>query len=191
MTISQGRNSPINLKQEFKNIQLTGISNTKLITYNPDLDNYILRTDGITPKVSFIGDYTMSGRILLLPIVGHGKANITMLGLRTEHELIGEPVKKKGEVYIRFKTYNIKLIPKRVHLHFENLFNGDKVLGEAMNRFMNENWELIFNELKGGYEDTLSYVFKEVTNKLFTKVPMDTIFPGEEIREAAAEVATE
>ncbi|XP_059622686.1 protein takeout-like [Phlebotomus argentipes] len=176
LTIQQGKNSPINLKQDFKNIQLSGISETRLTKYNPDLNNYILRCDGLTPRVDFVGDYTMDGRILLLPITGKGKANITMVGLKTVHELIGEPIKKKGEVYIRFKEYNIKLLPKRVYLNFENLFNGDKVLGENMNRFMNENWELIFNELKGGYEDTFSYVFKDVTNKIFTKVPMNKIF---------------
>lgn len=176
LTIQQGKNSPINLKQDFKNIHLSGISETRLTKYNPDLNNYILRCDGLTPRVDFVGDYTMDGRILLLPITGKGKANITMVGLKTVHELIGEPIKKKGEVYIRFKEYHIKLLPKRVYLHFENLFNGDKVLGENMNRFMNENWELIFNELKGGYEDTFSYVFKDVTNKIFTKVPMNKIF---------------
>lgn len=177
LTIQQGRNSPISLTQDFKNIMLTGISETKLVTYKPNLDRYILRTEGITPRVNLAGDYTMTGRILLLPIVGHGKANITMVNLKTVHELIGEPIKKNGQVYIRFKEYNIKLIPARVYLNFENLFNGDRLLGNQMNRFMNDNWELIFNELKGGYEETLSYVFKEVTNKLFTKVPMDTIFP--------------
>lgn len=188
LTIQQGRNSPISLKQEFKNIALTGISETKLVTYKPNLDKYILRTEGITPRVNLGGDYIMTGRILLLPIVGNGKANITMINLRTIHELIGEPRKKNGQVYIHFKEYNIKLVPARVHLHFENLFNGDRLLGNQMNRFMNDNWELIFNELKGGYEETLSYVFKEVTNKLFSKVPMDQIFPREEPKEAIDEV---
>lgn len=190
LTIQQGRNSPISLTQDFKNIMLTGISETKLVTYKPNLDRYILRTEGITPRVNLAGDYTMTGRILLLPIVGHGKANITMVNLKTVHELIGEPIKKNGKVYIRFKEYNIKLIPARVYLNFENLFNGDRLLGNQMNRFMNDNWELIFNELKGGYEETLSYVFKEVTNKLFTKVPMDTIFPKKEVTKEPEVVVT-
>lgn len=159
LTIHQGRNSPISLKQEFKNILLTGISETKLVTYKPDLDRYILRTEGITPRVNLAGDYVMTGRILLLPIVGNGRANITMVDLKTVHELIGEPLEKNGEMFIRFKEYNIKLIPGRVYLHFENLFNGDRLLGNQMNRFMNENWELIFNELKGGYEETLRLIF--------------------------------
>lgn len=186
LTISQGKNSPVSLQQEFKNILLTGISDTKLVTYKPNLDKYILRTDGITPRVNLAGDYTMTGRILLLPIIGNGRANITMVNLKTVHELIGEPVKKNGETYIHFKEYNIKLIPGRVHLNFENL---DRFLGTQMNRFMNDNWELIFNELKGGYEETLSYVFKDVTNKLFSKVPMSTIFPTS--RNATAEESVE
>ena len=126
--------------------------------------------------MEFVGDYVMDGRILLLPITGQGKSNVTLVDLTTRHELTGEPVVKDGETYMRIKKYKVKFEPKLVKLYFENLFNGDKRLGDAMNSFMNDNWEIIFQELKGAYEDTFGYVFKEITNKLFTKVPMNRIF---------------
>lgn len=35
-------------------------------------------TDSFTPTLGFLADYVMSGRILLLPIQGKGKCNVTM-----------------------------------------------------------------------------------------------------------------
>lgn len=46
--------------------------------YRADLKHYRLRTDSHTPKMEFIADYVMKGRILVLPIQGKGIANITM-----------------------------------------------------------------------------------------------------------------
>lgn len=43
-----------------------------------DLKHMRLRTDSRTPKMEFIADYVMRGRILVLPIQGKGVANITM-----------------------------------------------------------------------------------------------------------------
>lgn len=141
-----------------------------------DLEHYRITCEAITPVMEFLGDYTMDGRVLVLPVTGKGKSNITMIGLVTTHELIAEPITKKGEIYMKLKDYKISFTPKRVYMSFTNLFNGDKALGDNMNHFLNENWEIVFNELKSGYEETFGLVFKEVTNKIFTKVPMRKIF---------------
>lgn len=86
---------------------------------------------------------------------------------------------KKGQVYMKIRQYDIKLIPKKISFHFSNLFNGDKALGEQMNKFLNENSDIVFNELKPSYEQSFSLLFKDITNKIFTKVPMDQVFPVE------------
>ncbi|CAH1640910.1 unnamed protein product [Spodoptera littoralis] len=147
-----------------------------VITQMADLKNYRLRTDSITPKMEFIADYIMRGRILLLPIQGKGVANITMVNLVVKHDLIGEPVVKDGQTYMHIKEYRVKFIPQKVVLYFSNLFNGDKVLGDNMNEFLNSNSDLVFNELKESYEKSLSSVFQNVTNEIFDRVPMNKIF---------------
>lgn len=123
----------------------------------------------------------MSGRILLLPITGSGRANLTLVNTKIEHRLIGEPYEQDGVKYMKLKDYKVAFDPKKVHIHFENLFN-DKLLSETMNRFLNENWEIAFNELKSGYSKSFGKIFKEISNRIFTKVPFDQIFlsPGEE-----------
>ncbi|KAG6457843.1 hypothetical protein O3G_MSEX010520 [Manduca sexta] len=170
---------PVVITQNYKNIKLHGLTDSILTTYKADLKNYRLRTDSLTPKMEFIADYVMKGRILVLPIQGKGIANITMVNLVVKHDLIGEPVQRDGQTYMHMKDYKVKFIPEKVVLHFSNLFNGDKRLGENMNAFLNENSDLVFNELKESYEKALSSVFQDVTNKIFDKVPMNKIFPEE------------
>ncbi|KAL4705870.1 hypothetical protein ACJJTC_019305 [Scirpophaga incertulas] len=170
---------PVVITQDYKNIKLHGLTDSVLTTYKADLKSYRLRTDSLTPKMEFIADYVMKGRILVLPIQGKGVANITMLNLVVKHDLIGEPVTRDGQTYMHIRDYRVKFIPKKVLLHFSNLFNGDKRLGDQMNLFLNQNSDLVFNELKESYERSLSSVFQDVTNKIFDKVPMNRIFPEE------------
>ncbi|KAJ0173352.1 hypothetical protein K1T71_011528 [Dendrolimus kikuchii] len=167
---------PVVITQNYKNIKLYGLTDSVLTSYKADLKNYRLRTDSHTPKMEFIGDYVMKGRILVLPIQGKGIANITMQSLVVKHDIIGEPVIKDGKTYMHIKDYKVKFIPKKVSLYFTNLFNGDKRLGDQMNKFLNENSDLVFNELKESYEKSLSSVFQDVTNKIFDRVPMNQIF---------------
>lgn len=167
---------PVTITQNYKKIKLHGLTDSVLTTYKADLKHYRLKTDSLTPKMEFIGDYVMKGRILVLPIQGKGIANITMVNLVVKHDLIGEPVERDGQTYMHIRDYKVKFIPQRVLLHFSNLFNGDKRLGDQMNIFLNENSDLVFNELKDSYEKALSSVFQDVTNKIFDKVPMNKIF---------------
>lgn len=118
----------------------------------------------------------MDGQVLILPIKGNGKSNITMVDLKTKHDQRGEIFEKDGEKYFRIKEYKIKFEPRLVMMNFTNLFNGDKQLGNNMNSFLNENWQVVFDELKSGYEESFSKVFKSFANQLFTQVPVDKIF---------------
>ncbi|CAG9791151.1 unnamed protein product [Diatraea saccharalis] len=167
---------PVVITQNYKNIKLHGLTDTILTTYKADLSQYRLRTDSLTPKMEFIADYVMKGRILVLPIQGKGIANITMLNLVVKHDIIGEPVSRDGQTFMHVREYRVRFHPQRVLLHFSNLFNGDRRLGDQMNIFLNENSELVFNELKEAYEKSLSSVFQDVSNKIFDKVPMNKIF---------------
>ncbi|XP_041972265.1 protein takeout-like [Aricia agestis] len=169
---------PVVIRQEYRDIRLHGLTDSQLLTYKADLNHYRLRTDSLTPKMEFIADYVMKGRILLLPIQGKGVANITLTNLLVKHDLIGEPVVRDGETYMHIREYRTRFVPKQVTLHFTDLFNGDKVLGDNMNMFLNANSELVFNELKESYEAGLSDLFKNVTNNIFDKVPMNQIFIG-------------
>lgn len=90
-------------------------------------------------------------------------------------DIIGRPVEKKGEKYLEVTDFNLDIEPKRLYMRFDNLFNGDAGLGNHMNNFMNENWSVIFKELKSSIGGTFGAIFKEISNRIYGRVPYKNI----------------
>jgi len=49
--------------------------------------------------------------------------------LRTKHEIYLEKYERDGESYLRATRYLLTFIPNHVTMSYDNLFNGDPVLG--------------------------------------------------------------
>lgn len=61
-------------------------------------------------------------------------------------------------------------------MNFENLFNGDKVLSDTTNQFLNQNWKEILNELKPVLTKTIGDIYKAISEPIFMKFPYEEIF---------------
>lgn len=61
-------------------------------------------------------------------------------------------------------------------MNFENLFDGNRALGDNMNLFLNENWKEIFEELRVAIEASFADIFKGLVNRLFTTLPYNQMF---------------
>lgn len=59
---------------------------------------------------------------------------------------------------------------------FENLFNGDKLLGDTTNLFLNENWNEVINELKPALRDAIGAIATTVAKSVFLKFPYSSYF---------------
>lgn len=174
--VTGGGTSTFNLVSSFKDAKIHGLSSSKLEKVASKFKKFGLKADAYTKRLDFVGQYTMNGQILVLPIRGHGFANVSMNELTTRHEILGEYFQKDNATYLNITSYKIKFRPKYVIFRFDNLFNGDKLLGETMNKFMNDNWEPVFLGIIPGYEDKFGEKFKSVANILFHQVPFDLIF---------------
>lgn len=85
---------------------------------------------------------------------------------------------KNGNVYVKIPANKFKLNfeTSRLNLRLENLFNGNKALGDNMNLFLNQNWEAILSELKPAIRQTLSQIISGIINSAFEKLPYNDIF---------------
>lgn len=172
-----GATSAFNLRSSFHNAEIHGLSTSVLSRTATKFKKFAMKSDAHTDRLDFVGDYTMNGQILVLPITGAGFANVSMQDLTTRHELHGNYfLGKDNNTYVNITSYKIKFRPKKVVFRFDNLFNGDKVLGSTMNKFMNDNWEPVFYGIIPGYEEKFGEKFKDVANILFSQVPFDLIF---------------
>lgn len=49
--------------------------------------------------------------------------------------------------------------------------------GKTINRVINENWQLIYNEIGSSFEQAYAEVIKQHTRSLFLHVPIDDFLP--------------
>lgn len=96
--------------------------------------------------------------------------------LKTKLSIQGDTFEKGGKKYLKATEFTIDLTPGKVTYNFENLFNGNKRLGDEMNKLMNENWKEIYEEVDGDFNLALQIVFQDYANKIFTQVPYDELF---------------
>lgn len=91
----------------------------------------------------------------------------------------GKKVEKNGKVYL--KPVNTKLVftTTRMYLKLDNLYNGDKLLGDSTNLFLNENWKDVFPEIRPSVFDAFAQILENYLANLFAKVPYDEIFAEE------------
>lgn len=174
-----GGNANFNLKSSLKDIDVVGfVSSAKITRIATKFDKkFGIKAEVKTSNIGILGDYTMDGKILVLPIRGVGKVNVTLSDVKALIDIRGDYFDKEGETYINVTSLKVKLTPKNARLFFENIFKGDPVLTDTINNFMNENWELVVNTILPDYEQRIGERFRGVANLLFHNVPMKFIFP--------------
>lgn len=64
----------------------------------------------------------------------------------------------------------------RIIFDYQNLYNGDKLLGDATNQFLNENWGDIFREIKANIFDAFTLIAESTLKNVFNKVPYNDLF---------------
>uniref|UniRef100_D3TQK8 Takeout n=1 Tax=Glossina morsitans morsitans TaxID=37546 RepID=D3TQK8_GLOMM len=177
--INQGTDSPVNIDIVLTNNKIYGTSNavvTKVTGFGKDLTKKHSITIQVPGAVSLLGDYVLSGKVLILPIQGEGKSNLTLVNTVFSIDFVGMADEKDGEVYMKLKNFHLHVDPQSFIFHFDNLFNGDKALGDNMNKFLNENWKEIFNELRASIEKEFGAVVDKVISQVYTKYPYAKYF---------------
>jgi hypothetical protein len=66
--------------------------------------------------------------------------------------------------------------PELVSYNFENLFNGDKQLGDNINRVLNDNWKEVFDDVKADYIKVVDRIIVQLFNNFFSKVSQEEAF---------------
>ncbi|XP_014241740.1 protein takeout [Cimex lectularius] len=177
LILDQG-SGPVSIKLDFRNLDLIGISSAKVEKMKADWANYNLEAEvTFGKKIMLLGDYTISGKVLVLPITGAGKCNLTFDNFVAKLAAKGREVVKGNQKYMQVDKFTVAIETSRLHVYLANLFNGDKTLGNQMNIFLNENWQDILKELKPTISSAFGAAFKEIANRVFSKIPINQIAP--------------
>ena len=82
---------------------------------------------------------------------------------------------KNNKTYFMVDNDVLDAEPEEVYINFENLFGGNKEVGDNINKVLNENAKEIYQERKPVYNDLMKQVVTEVLNRVFAKVSIEVL----------------
>lgn len=88
-----------------------------------------------------------------------------------------DEVQRDGVGYSHIKSLETSLSLKQGSINLENLFNGDKVLGDTINDVINQNFLLISKDIIPLVQRALNKSFKKIGNRICSRYTTDQLFP--------------
>ncbi|EFA05636.1 Circadian clock-controlled protein-like Protein [Tribolium castaneum] len=175
LVIGSGKRA-VAVEQRFHNCNFHGFEHVLLEKFEFDFKKNTLIIDSHIPEVTKKCDYKLSGRVLLLPIQGEGESTIVLKNVTIAGYFNYETVKRSGKTYLRFVDHHLSLDVSHVYYHFDNLFNGDKALGDNINKVLNDNWSEVFEDVKGGYSEVMNQIIQTLLNNFWSVVSLEDAF---------------
>ncbi|XP_067633442.1 protein takeout [Eurosta solidaginis] len=161
----------------FSEIMAYGGSNFRIDKLSANASDISYDVSLTLPKIEFTGKYMMRLNILLLDIQGKGTMEGNFENAKANVKMRGTRYLRDGVEYVKFTKMPIRINARQFKLRLNNLFNGDKVLGEVGNRIINENQELYLKEIIPGLERELSQKFLMIANEILETTTFDEMFP--------------
>lgn len=158
------------LKLIFTDTVVTGLKGFRVNSYKINLEKKKAMFD-FTANVTLKAHYDMNGQILILPIKGKGQSKIKITNLNIVVKYDFEDV--NGHWVIPSYKDHYKM--DRAQFKFNNLFNGNKELGDTIHTVINTNWEPVIKELAPvAFEQIIKSCVNE-SKKLFAVVPLSEL----------------
>ncbi|KAL3278139.1 hypothetical protein HHI36_013482 [Cryptolaemus montrouzieri] len=156
---------------------IDGLSTVDIKSITYDKATRKMTWDLLFDFIKLEGDYSIQGRILILPIVGSGKG---ILNFKKAHLVFSYDVNieshKNGKQTIRVANTKLQTEFGGATFRMDNLFNGDKVLGDEMNRFLNDNWKEVLTEFEELVHSPMSSILGGVASGFLNNLSFDAAF---------------
>nr|CAD7600937.1 unnamed protein product [Timema genevievae] len=180
LKINQEGNQAIGFNFVAKNATVLGINTVEVDEVMIDLKSGHVEYHLLFPRIEIECDYDVKGKILLLPISGHGSGNITITNVKVKYVYtlkINQRDDGKNYTTPVNPTLDFELINGgRVYITLSNLFNGDKLLGDNMNQVLNENWEALVKDVGPALAEAIGEAFRQILAGIFDLVSIEEAF---------------
>ncbi|KAJ3618150.1 hypothetical protein MTP99_006176 [Tenebrio molitor] len=164
------------VEQKFHNCTLDGFHHFHFDKFEFDFEKKTLEILGYCPEVTKKCRYELDGKVMLMPVKGKGDSTIVLKNLGVAASLNFEEIKKGGKTFMKMVSCRVMMEPEMVSYNFGNLFNGDKQLGDNLNRMLNENWKEVLDDVKKDYNNIFEKILLLLCGNFFSKVSMEEAF---------------
>ncbi|KAL0281493.1 UNVERIFIED_CONTAM: hypothetical protein PYX00_002465 [Menopon gallinae] len=170
---------PVSLDSTFTNVEVEGLSNYEIKNINIDFDRKEIQAEAFVPVLNMKSQYETNGKILNLPITGSGDSHSKYTGVKANIKLKFKPENRNGQEYWNLEKSDFDVDVQHADIYLDNLFNGNKQLGDTMNTLIAENWQLVFQEMKPAVRDTVNALVSDMTSKVFNHFSLEELFPSQ------------
>lgn len=129
------------------------------------------------PHLYVVGRYNVDGRILIIPLQGAGQFKGNFTGCTANVRIKGIQKQINGQTHLVPDKLDIKITLENGQIHLDNLFGGDKALGQIINKAINENFLLLSQDMIPLIEKSLAKVFKKTATKIHERFTLAQLYP--------------
>ncbi|XP_030751974.1 protein takeout-like [Sitophilus oryzae] len=165
-----------NLKIALYNLDIYGLDTMIIDDFQIDFDKLHVMLAMHAKQVSLIGTYDIDGQIMVLPIQGKGPCNLTIVNPEFVYQFDYKLVQKNGGEHAEVLESSLDFNIPKTYINLENLFNGNKQMGDHVNEFLNENDKEFINEISGAVKGTISAIGQQFFQGIFDSIPYDELF---------------
>ncbi|KAF7285564.1 hypothetical protein GWI33_010474, partial [Rhynchophorus ferrugineus] len=166
-----------NLRMKFNNLEVHGLDTVTLTDFRVDFDKRTIYVTIHADKLEIRSQYDVDGKVLILPIKGNGKCVVELENGDLEYTFKYRLEDKNGVEYSMVEPDDVMEFKiEKAHYNFENLFNGNKQLGDNVNKFMNEHPQEFLSEFSGTIKATLTSIARDITRGVFQNIPFKDLF---------------
>ncbi|KAL3282189.1 hypothetical protein HHI36_005383 [Cryptolaemus montrouzieri] len=176
VAILRGENN--NFKAYLRNINVYGASDFEITKLKMNIGKSTFRVGVKIPKLTFNGDYDIDAKILVVPIKGTGKFRANATNCEAQAVLKGD-VRTDGSGIKRliFTSFNFAINIGDYNIELDNLFNGDRTLGQAAMDVLHENKQEFIIAALPFINKKASEILLEIANSITNTVDYEELFP--------------
>lgn len=96
--------------------------------------------------------------------------------VKCNHTFYFDQYRRNNQIHLSITNSTYKVEATHIKYNFENLYNGEKLLGDNVNLVMNDNWKEVFDAVRPKYEKAFNLIFQKIVVNILEKVPVSEIF---------------
>lgn len=92
----------------------------------------------------------------------------------------GNSITKNDDTYLQPEKVKLSFTISQMFVHLDNLYNGNKLLGDYTNAFLNRNWLEVWTEIRKSVFTSFGQIVGNVLVNFFSTVPYEDLFAAEQ-----------
>nr|XP_004923017.2 uncharacterized protein LOC101744925 [Bombyx mori] len=172
----QQSTGPITVTSSYSDVTVRGPSKMRIKDVQVNSVHRRVVAKLYIPELKMKGNYKLSGQLLMLPMNGEGQFTAKYGDIdATVTIILGREPRPNSVDALTCDQLDVNFHVGYASMQLENLFGGDGELSKAMNKFLNENWKKLSEELQVPMEEALRDFLKPLADHAFATLNADDI----------------